>query len=39
MLGYLWAKQAYGAMLFATAVSDLSIVEVLAGPCVSADAD
>jgi 2-dehydropantoate 2-reductase len=29
VLGYLWAKQAYGAMLFATAVSDLCIFEVL----------
>ena len=29
VLGYLWAKQAYGAMLFATAVSDLAIHEVL----------
>ncbi|HEY2550884.1 MAG TPA: amidase family protein [Streptosporangiaceae bacterium] len=29
VLGYLWAKQAYGAMLFATAVSDLAICEVL----------
>jgi 2-dehydropantoate 2-reductase len=29
VLGYLWAKQAYGAMLFATAVSDLPIFEVL----------
>ncbi len=32
VLGYLWAKQAYGAMLFATAVSDLPIAEVLADP-------
>jgi 2-dehydropantoate 2-reductase len=32
ILGYLWAKEAYGAMLFATAVSDLSIVEALAEP-------
>jgi 2-dehydropantoate 2-reductase len=32
VLGYLWAKQAYGAMLFATAVSDLPIFEVLADP-------
>ena len=30
--GYLWAKQAYGAMLFATAVSDLPIADVLAEP-------
>jgi len=29
VLGYLWAKHAYGAMLFATAVSDLPIFEVL----------
>ena len=30
ILGFLWAKEAYGAMLFATAVSDLSIAEALA---------
>jgi len=30
--GYLWAKEAYGAMLFATAVSDLSIADGLADP-------
>src|SRR5207244_2022789 len=30
ILGYLWAKEAYGAMLFATAVSDLSIADALA---------
>ncbi len=30
--GYLWSKQAYGAMLFATAVSDLSIAQALADP-------
>jgi Asp-tRNA(Asn)/Glu-tRNA(Gln) amidotransferase A subunit family amidase len=30
VLGYLWAKQAYGAWLFATAVSDLSIADALA---------
>ncbi len=30
VLGYLWAKEAYGAMLTATAVSDLSIADVLA---------
>ncbi len=29
VLGYLWAKEAYGAMLAATAVSDLPIAEVL----------
>ncbi len=29
ILGYLWAKEAYGAMLFATAVSDLSIADAL----------
>jgi 2-dehydropantoate 2-reductase len=29
VLGYLWAKQAYAAMLFATAVSDLSIADAL----------
>jgi 2-dehydropantoate 2-reductase len=32
ILGFLWAKEAYGAMLFATAVSDLSIVDALAEP-------
>jgi 2-dehydropantoate 2-reductase len=32
VLGYLWSKQAYGAMLFATAVSDLPIFEVLEEP-------
>ncbi|HEY1622066.1 MAG TPA: amidase family protein, partial [Streptosporangiaceae bacterium] len=31
-LGYLWAKQAYGAMLFATAVSDLPIHAVFDDP-------
>ena len=30
--GLLWAKEAYGAMLFATAVSDLSIVDALSEP-------
>jgi 2-dehydropantoate 2-reductase len=30
IVGFLWAKEAYGAMLFATAVSDLSIAEALA---------
>ena len=30
--GYLWSKQAYGAMLAATAVSDLSIAQALADP-------
>ncbi len=30
--GYLWAKLAYGAMLFATALSDASIADVLADP-------
>ncbi|HEY2794727.1 MAG TPA: amidase family protein [Micromonosporaceae bacterium] len=30
VLGYLWAKEAYGAMLAATAVSDLSIADALA---------
>ena len=30
--GYLWAKEAYGAMLFATAVSDQSIADALAAP-------
>ena len=32
ILGFLWAKEAYGAMLFATAVSDLSIVDALSEP-------
>ena len=32
ILGYLWAKEAYGAMLAATAVSDLSIADVLEDP-------
>jgi 2-dehydropantoate 2-reductase len=32
ILGYLWAKEAYGAMLFATAVSDLPIADVLGDP-------
>ena len=32
ILGYLWAKEAYGAMLAATAVSDLSIADALAEP-------
>jgi 2-dehydropantoate 2-reductase len=32
VLGYLWAKEAYGAMLAATAVSDLSIADALADP-------
>jgi 2-dehydropantoate 2-reductase len=32
ILGYLWAKEAYGAMLFATAVSDMSIADALAEP-------
>ncbi len=32
ILGYLWSKQAYGAMLFATAVSDLPIADALAEP-------
>jgi 2-dehydropantoate 2-reductase len=30
--GYLWSKEAYGAILFATAVSDLSIADALAEP-------
>lgn len=30
IMGYLWAKEAYGAMLFATALSDLSIADALA---------
>ncbi|HEX7994390.1 MAG TPA: amidase family protein, partial [Streptosporangiaceae bacterium] len=32
VLGYLWAKEAYGAMLVATAVSDLSIADALGDP-------
>jgi Asp-tRNA(Asn)/Glu-tRNA(Gln) amidotransferase A subunit family amidase/ketopantoate reductase len=32
VMGYLWAKEAYGAMLFAGAVSDLSIADSLAEP-------
>jgi 2-dehydropantoate 2-reductase len=32
ILGYLWSKQAYGAMLFGTAVSDLPIADALAEP-------
>ena len=30
--GYRWSKQAYGAMLFATAVTDLTIADALAEP-------
>lgn len=32
ILGYLWAKEAYGSMLFAGAVSDLSIADTLERP-------
>jgi len=32
ILGYIWAKEAYGATLFATAVSDLPIHAVFADP-------
>jgi 2-dehydropantoate 2-reductase len=32
VMGYLWAKEAYGAILFATAVSGLSIADALAEP-------
>jgi 2-dehydropantoate 2-reductase len=32
LAGYLWSKEAYGAMLFATAVSDLSIADALDEP-------
>ncbi len=32
VLGYLWAKEAYGAMLAVTAVSDLPIADVLDDP-------
>ena len=34
--GFLWAKEAYGAMLFGTAVSDLSIADALADPAYRA---
>ena len=36
VLGYLWAKEAYGAMLFATAVSDLPIDAVFEDPAYRA---
>lgn len=32
ILGYLWGKEAYGAMLYAGAVSDLSIADTLEAP-------
>src|SRR5262245_30669067 len=32
VFGFLWGKMAYGAMLFGTAVSDLSIADALAEP-------
>ena len=32
IMGFLWGKEAYGAMLFATAVSDLAIHEVFDDP-------
>jgi Asp-tRNA(Asn)/Glu-tRNA(Gln) amidotransferase A subunit family amidase len=32
VLGFVWGKEAYGAMLFATAVSDLAIHQVLDDP-------
>jgi 2-dehydropantoate 2-reductase len=32
IIGFLWGKEAYGAMLFATAVSDLAIADALAEP-------
>lgn len=32
IMGYLWSKQAYGAMLFATAVSELSIADAFSEP-------
>ncbi len=32
ILGYIWAKEAYGATLFATAVGDLAIHEVFSDP-------
>ncbi len=31
-MGYVWGKEAYGAMLFATAVSDLAIHEAFDDP-------
>ena len=34
--GYVWSKEAYGAMLFATAVSDLSIADALETPAYRA---
>ena len=34
--GYLWGKEAYGAMLFATALTNESIADALAMPRVSA---
>jgi 2-dehydropantoate 2-reductase len=36
ILGYVWAKEAYGATLFATAVSDLAIHEVFGDPAYRA---
>lgn len=33
VLGFLWGKEAYGAMLWAGAVSDLTIAEHLENPC------
>ena len=33
--GYLWGKEAYGAMLFATALTNESIADALAMPRVS----
>lgn len=33
ILGYLWGKLGYGALLFATAVTDASIADVLAAEC------
>lgn len=32
IMGYLWSKQAYGAMLFATAISELSIADAFSEP-------
>jgi 2-dehydropantoate 2-reductase len=32
IIGFLWGKEAYGAMLFATAVSDLAIADALEEP-------
>ena len=36
IIGFLWGKEAYGAMLYAGAVSDLSIADSLEAPRVAA---